>query len=88
MVRSYTEPSQLNAVVIVAATPSIERNIRHAQQRLDLANHKRPMLFVEQSEFFKTPATAELRMGNKKTSSATAAAGWAASKKLDSPMAG
>ncbi len=88
MVRSYTEPSQLNAVVIVAATPSIERNIKHAQERLKLANSRRPLLFADQAKFVEAPGTAELRMGNKKTSIATAVAGWAAPKKSDSPMAG
>lgn len=76
MVQSYAGSSRINAVLVVVATDSIEKNILWAMSRLSYSQTKRPILFTRHGDFLARPDTAELRLGEKRSSIATAVQRW------------
>lgn len=76
MVQSYSEIAHINAVLVIVAAPSIEDNIKKSISRMSYPQGKRPMLFATHSDFLSAPGTAELRLGDKKSSIATAVSRW------------
>ena len=76
MVQTYSGSSRINAILVVAATASIEQNIQWAMNRLSYSQTKRPILFTRHADFLLQPDTAELRLGEKRSSIATAVQRW------------
>lgn len=63
MVQAYQGFSRLEAVLVIAATSSIEANIKKAQARLNYPQQDRPMIFASMSEVIANPASCALRIG-------------------------
>lgn len=76
LIQAYAGASRLDAVLVIAATASIEKNIKHAMNRLAYPQQKRPMLFASYQDFLANPGGSELRMGEKRSSIATAVNRW------------
>ena len=76
MIQSYAGTSKINAVLVIAATESIEKNIQWAMNRLSYPQAKRPILFARYGESLAAPDSAELRMGDKRSSIAMAVQRW------------
>ena len=76
MIQSYAGTFKINAVLVIAATESIEKNIQWAMNRLSYPQAKRPILFARYGEFLAAPDSAELRMGDKRSSIAMAVQRW------------
>jgi hypothetical protein len=63
MVGAYQGFSRLDSVLVIAATNSIEANIKKAQARLNYPQQNRPMIFASMNDVIADPASSELRIG-------------------------
>lgn len=61
MVGAYKGISQIDSVLVIAATSSIETNIKKAQAKMGYPQSQRPMLFASMDQIIQDPISCELR---------------------------
>jgi hypothetical protein len=65
MVGAYRGISKIDSVLVIAATGSIEANIKKAQAKMNYPQTQRPMIFATMDQVIGHPKTCELRVGAK-----------------------